>query len=313
MRRFTENGTLLKQKDEELGLLKAKLMSLQEHVTNIAENLVSSLETCNNPGDSVNTDSIGSDDDGNSSDNPADDSNDDVSDNESNADLSDNDSIVDLSDDATFARHNVASRQSSNRSYAHALKSPTQSKSKQNIKVKPQDAVGLGTSLIRGLGAKLSKRGIDATVYSYGGSQLPFLRKRVKHVISKRNPPKQVFLQAGGNDAEHHPPHMVIREYDNLIREVRRHAPKSNIVIGKIPLRKFDRDLHENINRVNTYLENRAKRRDAVFFADACPNFPGQFKPEDWVHFKPSGKAIYGDKVASHLVNFQTGMINKRR
>ena len=142
---------------------------------------------------------------------------------------------------------------------------------------------------------------------------MPRIRQRIRHIIPRDNPPPQIFLPAGGNDLEEHEPHLVIREYDRLIKEVKRVAPSSHVVIGRIPYRHFNKTLHENIDKVNMFLENRAKRGDDVSYVDACPAFPFHYVKHDLVHFNRKGNEIFGTRVACELINFQMNKLNNNR
>ena len=120
------------------------------------------------------------------------------------------------------------------------------------------------------------------------------------------------FLQAGGNDAETHTPALVIREYDALINEVKRHSPKSHITLCRIPRRRFDWRTNEAINKVNTFLEDRSKRDEGITFLDPCPAFPTHFR-RDRVHLNRRGTEIYGNKIACAALNFQVSNQNQFR
>ena len=173
------------------------------------------------------------------------------------------------------------------------------------------NTVIIGTSLVRGVGAHLHKRGIDNACYTYPGAEIPCIRDRVNNILPRNANPRQIVLQAGGNDLERHPPHAVVNQYDRLISELKRRCPKSSILLGRIPPRRYDGWTNEQIDKVNTFLEDRSKRGDGVHFVDTCPRFPMQFK-RDRVHFTKSGSQVYADKLACSLINFQMYTRNRR-
>ena len=51
--------------------------------------------------------------------------------------------------------------------------------------------------------------------------------------------PSHVIIQCGGNDADRHPPHQVVREYDQLVK-VRQICPQATISLSNIPRRGTD-------------------------------------------------------------------------
>ena len=62
-------------------------------------------------------------------------------------------------------------------------------------------AVVIGTSLVRGVGSRLVERGVDATVYTYPGLELPHIQKSVINIFTHEYQPSHVIIQCGGNDA----------------------------------------------------------------------------------------------------------------
>ena len=95
----------------------------------------------------------------------------------------------------------------------------------------PKDTMVIGTSLTRGVGAKLVQGNIPATCFTYTGSEIPHIRSRIKDIIPTHNRPNHIILQCGGNDAETRAAQSVIGQYDSLISEVRRHCPHAHVSI----------------------------------------------------------------------------------
>ena len=171
----------------------------------------------------------------------------------------------------------------------------------------------IGTSLVKGVGTHLNKRGINATTYCYPGADIPRVGRRLDTILPRHIKPSHVVLQMGGNDLEAHPPAQVVQQYDRLIHEVKRRCPKSTTVfVNRIPPRGHDGRVRQGINMVNTFLRNRGKRGDGVKYIDSCPHFPAQFK-RDRVHFSKSGSSDYADKLSCHLINFQMDSRTKRK
>ena len=93
------------------------------------------------------------------------------------------------------------------------------------------EVVVIGTSLVRGLGGLLADEGVDATVYCYPGQQIQHIKQRLHGIFSAEYQPRNIVVQCGGNDAETRPPHLVVREYDELVKELKRMRPHSNIIL----------------------------------------------------------------------------------
>ncbi len=83
-------------------------------------------------------------------------------------------------------------------------------------------------------------------------------------------------------------------------------------MLSKIPYRTHNPHLHRKIDQVNRYIETRGKRDDGVVMLDACPPFPEFYSQPEVIHFKRKGSQIYGDKVASQLINFQSDLLASR-
>ena len=112
-----------------------------------------------------------------------------------------------------------------------------------------------------------------------------------------------LVLQCGGNDAEHEPCHKVTREYDALIGEIQQRCPRASIMLSKIPPRKNNKGMLDNISRVNVYLQHRASEGDDVSIMDVCPQDPALYGT-DLVHFNTKGCRVYAKLMHSELSHF---------
>ena len=164
------------------------------------------------------------------------------------------------------------------------------------------ETVIIGTSLTRGVGEQLRKRGVDSTCFSYAGTQIPHIRSRVAHILNTHQQPANVILQCGGNDLETQPAEKIIAHYESLVGIVRARCPKSNIILSRVPYRRRGRNLNSKINCLNSYLESRGNRNDGISYVDACPPSLDMFK-KDLVHFNVKGLKFYADKL-SNFVSF---------
>ena len=223
-----------------------------------------------------------------------------------------------ISGNGSLNRQPLDASSHNDRNRQHTAATSTSSRSSRSyrdaaVSRPPQapETVIIGTSLVRGVSTHLLKRGIDNACYTYPGADIPCIRSRVNHVLPRNSNPRQIVLQVGGNDLERHAPHAVRRQYDSLISEVKRSCPKSSILLGRIPPRRHDGWTNNQIDKVNTYLEDRCKRGDDVHFVDSCPRFPMQFN-RDRVHFSRSGCKVYADKLACSVINFQMDTRNRR-
>ena len=167
----------------------------------------------------------------------------------------------------------------------------------------PPSTYVIGTSLTRGLGGRLNKLGVNNLTHTYAGAEIPLIRSRVPNIFPSSNLPTCVVLQCGGNDSERRSAEAVIQQYDALIDDVQYYCPTAHIVISKVPLRGNNTDISRKINEINKYLENRATRGDGVIFIDACPQSLSMFK-KDLVHFNSRGMRFYAQSMCNNLTNF---------
>ena len=171
------------------------------------------------------------------------------------------------------------------------------------------DTVVIGTSLVRGVGARLHQRGIDNTVYNFPGAQLPLIRNRLDNILVPGKIPKNIVIQAAGNDQR---TDLVVREYEKLIKALKFRCPQSKIWLCKIPRRSRLSWLHSEIAKVNTFLEKSFHGKN-VEFIDSCPEFGPRYFMNDMVHFNHNGVQVYGDKIACSMINFHVNQINHYR
>ena len=171
------------------------------------------------------------------------------------------------------------------------------------------DTVVIGTSLVRGVGARLHQRGIDSTVYSFPGAQLPLIRNRLDNILVPGKIPKNIVIQAAGNDVGHQRTDLVVREFEKLIQALKSRCPHSKIWLCTIPRRSQLSWLHSEIAKVNTFLEKSFHGKN-VKFINSCPEFGPRYFMEDMVHFNYNGVQLYGDKIACSIINFHVNQAN---
>ena len=163
----------------------------------------------------------------------------------------------------------------------------------------------IGTSLVRGLGRRLVKRGLDVTCFMYPGAEIPMIQERVCSILNNDYQPDIVVLQCGGNDVQNrrHPAE-VIQQMDNVIQEVKRCCNNAKVVVNSIPPRGHNNELLKTIFMVNTYITNMSKQRDQrVYCSDACPKMFRYFQ-KDEIHLNHPGKQFYANELYKVLINF---------
>ena len=142
----------------------------------------------------------------------------------------------------------------------------------------------------------------------YRGVDLVILRNRLESILPAdkyRHKKFKLFLQAGGNDCDKLPSDEVISRYKKLIDAIRHMYPHAEIIVGQIPDRESDQAVDhviakKNIGRVNSYLVTRSIMRHDIKFADVCPKSLDHLR-RDKVHFNPTGKALFAQKLHSFL------------
>lgn len=153
--------------------------------------------------------------------------------------------------------------------------------------------IAIGTSLVKDL--YLQSAGVNGITYCYPGQYVNYIASRIPYILQDETP-DVIFLQCAGNDIERCPNYGVIRDYEKLISTVRRHAPNAIILIGAVPLRGKNIEIHTKIRQFNTYLYNRGRRGDGVEYAYAAPRHLKYFK-RDLVHFNFAGATVFQDNI----------------
>ena len=204
-------------------------------------------------------------------------------------------------EDATRGRPSPAS---SPHRPGQATYAATASRQRNAASSAPQVAIN-GTSLVRGLGPMLNRRGINATTFVYRGSEIPAIRQQVNGILNKDYQPEIVVLQCGGNDARNgRPTAEVVQQFDYLVREVKKCCPRAEIIINQIPPRGHNDKLLNIISMLNTYIVNMSKdKRSRIHCSDACPKM-FRFYQKDEIHFNHPGKRVYAYEMFKVISNF---------
>ena len=210
-------------------------------------------------------------------------------------------------DVATRNGPSQAASNSSQPSYAAAAARPSVPR-----KV-PQVAI-IGTSLVRGLGPRLTRRGIDASTFVYRGQEIPAIGQQIPGILNKDFQPDIIILQCGGNDAENgRPPAQIVQQLDLLIREVKHCCPGARVVINKIPPRGRNEQLMNIISMINTFTSNLARdKRRRVHCSDTCPT-SFRFYQADEIHFNNEGKKLYANAMYKVISNFTKLLLKQKR
>ena len=163
------------------------------------------------------------------------------------------------------------------------------------------DAIIVGTSLVRGLGARFGSMGIDATCYTYTGQEIAHIREQVCHIFSADYQQYHCAVW-GGMMQIVTPPHKVVREYDKLVRKIRNVCPLSTISLNSIPMSDTNKVTLENIAKINTnILCNRGKRGDGILSVNLCLS--------DRLHFK---KDLFVQRQSHYLAHFRACLLSKK-
>ena len=177
---------------------------------------------------------------------------------------------------------------------------------------KPSVAI-IGTSLVRGLAHRVSKRGFSATSFMYPGSEIPVLRERVPDIFSNNYKPDVVVLQCAGNDVDNgHSVAQVVQQLDSLIYDIKSCCPTADIIVNKIPPRGHSNKLLETIDIVNKYISDMSQAKNSrVFSSDACPK-SYRYYLKDEIHFNHKGKQFYAQEMLK-VLNFPRLSFQQKR
>ena len=168
----------------------------------------------------------------------------------------------------------------------------------------------IGSSIVRGVGLGLNKRGVDAVTFTYPGCEVPQITERISDILTKAYQPDTVVLQCGGNDLQNNrTPSEVIHQIDILVNEVKRCCPGATVVVNKIPSRGHDDVLLNNISFVNDLISNLA---GDILCLDPCPKM-FRYYANDEVHLNRSGKRFFVHQLAKSLINFHWPQLQSTR
>ena len=178
---------------------------------------------------------------------------------------------------------------------------------------RPQVAV-IGSSIVRGVGSGLNKRGVDATTFTYPGCEVPQIRERISSILTRSYQPDTVVLQCGGNDLQNNrTPAETMEQIDILVKEVKRCRPGVIVVVNKIPPRGRDDTLLHNISSLNQLISNMARDSNQnILCLDPCPKM-FRYYAKDEVHLNRSGKRFYVYGLAKSLINFHWPQLQSTR
>ena len=166
----------------------------------------------------------------------------------------------------------------------------------------------IGTSLTKGAGSRLHDRGVSAECYTYAGCEIPHIKDRIRHVISKPRQHSICVLQAGGNDAERRPVEHVISQYNALIDEVRRCTPGTDIMISAIPPRRNNTAIINKIESINAHLQQKCSIERGLHYVQVFPDQVKLYK-KDKVHFNIRGANVYAMRLASAIKGFHSSQL----
>ena len=214
----------------------------------------------------------------------------------------------------------VSSRQSS-LSISKSIIDADASRSQSDVQVEPspsalpcpQVAV-IGTSIVRGVGLGLNKRGVDALTFTYPGCELPQITERISSILTKAYQPDTVVLQCGGNDLQNNrSPAKVMEQIDILVKEVRRCRPCATVVVNKIPPRGRHDVLLQSMSYVNNLISDMARDcKQTILCLDPCPKM-FKYYANDEIHLNRSGKRFFVYQLAKSLINFHWPQLQETR
>ena len=168
----------------------------------------------------------------------------------------------------------------------------------------------IGSSIVRGVGLGLNKRGVYAVTFTYPGCEVPQITEWISDILTKAYQPDTVVLQCGGNDLQNNrPPSEVIHQIDILVNEVKRCCPGATVVVNKIPPRGHDDVLLNNISFVNDLISNLA---GDILCLDHCPKM-FRYYANDEVHLNRSGTRFFVYELAKSLINFHWPQLQSTR
>ena len=165
------------------------------------------------------------------------------------------------------------------------------------------ECIVIGTSHVRGVGASLNLKKINAISLCNPGCTIPQISCRIHNMIP-RNFCGNVILQVGGNDCSEVHSEMVIYRFETLLFLIRQHAPECRIYVNEVPQRSGNKYIAYKIRNVNDFLHHMSVFEDISLICH--PHLRSEnYLRKDGVHFNKEGYELYINNIISELTDFR--------
>lgn len=192
-------------------------------------------------------------------------------------------------------------------SYANVASSSSfQNRSVPNQESVTDETYLVGSSLNKKTGRNVNKLGVKCTSFTYSGREIPYISSRLPHILpGKGKPkPKNVAFQCAGNDLDNGSSVSdVFDKYASMINDAMLLCPSSDIYVCKVPPRRNNTKLLENIAKLNSKLEDFCSRQTRVHYIRTCPNDPKLYN-DDLVHYNAKGRWFFAKRFSESLSGF---------
>ena len=164
----------------------------------------------------------------------------------------------------------------------------------------------VGTSLVKYVSQHLPSDIKDKVdVCSYRGKTLDFIRRKIRYQVKDKN---LVVVLGGGNDAQHYPIYLVVKEYSFLINEIRRYNRYAHIVLCSLPPRTDNPGILTAIGQINQHIRALASITKDVYVEYPAPTEPPFFSKYDptKTHFSRLGNEYLARNMATIIRSYAT-------
>ena len=179
---------------------------------------------------------------------------------------------------------------------------------------KPKATI-IGDSMVRGAGNIVTKqlRTHKSCVLSISGMDCERACKEIPAAVENHTKQDTIVLQIGSNEVSKTSTNASFKNYQNVIKVVKEHAPESSIVVTAVPSRIQDYadEINERTNSLNSELRKMCSSDKQLRFANCNPNLLSQNYRQDGQHFNFYGISFFANSL-SHIIssNFHRAQSN---
>ena len=182
-----------------------------------------------------------------------------------------------------------------------------QSSVKTSEKPKKPKVTVFGSSIVRGVGPKISSNLVkhDTVVYSTSGLTIQNATNQATYIFKDHAVNDMAVLQVGTCDVQYLKLDELTNHYDKLIEKVSRTSPNCKIIITSVPHRVSpgSASLNIKVDMLNQYLRSKCSKNKKLHFIEANPPAQQSYYRDDGTHFNYYGTQFFAKYLSNYISN----------